>query len=361
VEERNDNKSSGSQNAAGLPSDWLAILPKKVAAAVKDIPLAELGRKMPDELARYLEKIRQKVGVDLEADISKAFSHLKNHSADEFQEGSIAKMRAQDGDMEAAILHDNPTFAATVPVALDRFNTHKSELIGSGVMIRICNRTFLLTAAHVADFKSEGAIMIPGRDGFMSPGGYYHTMNLPASGNRDDDKLDVAYVCLDNDCADNLHSDCRILGHQDLSLEIEPIRRGVYTFAGFPWRKGKVKDGAIETDFSTMSGSEVQKSEYEALGLNRTHHIVIRFNRERSFSERYKRVVVSPLPSGMSGGGVYAWSEEALKARPVRLPLFGIANEFVPDKDLLVATRLHVYIRCILHSYPELFTIVREG
>ncbi len=212
---RNDNEPTDGKKLVGFPPGWLAILPKKVAAAIKDISLDEAKKKLPAELARHFEKIRQKVGSDLEVDLARAFSHLKNRSADDFKEGSPGKIRATDGDIQGAILHDNPTFAATVPIALDRLSAQKAELIGSGVLIRICDRTFLLTAAHVADFKNEGSIMIPGEYGFTSPSGWYYTMNLPTSGNRDDDKLDVAYVCLDKNSEDNLHSSCRILDHED--------------------------------------------------------------------------------------------------------------------------------------------------
>jgi hypothetical protein len=59
----------------------------------------------------------------------------------------------------------------------------------------------------------------------------------------------------------------------------------------------------------------------------------------------------------MSGGGVYVWSEEAMKTWPVRLPLVGIANEFIPEKSLLIATRLHVYVGCIFHNEPDLAAI----
>ena len=81
--------------AEKFSADWLAIMPKKVAAAVKDIPLSEVRKKLPDELARYFEKIRQKMGADLEVDIGQAFSHLRNRSADDFKEGSTAKARAE--------------------------------------------------------------------------------------------------------------------------------------------------------------------------------------------------------------------------------------------------------------------------
>jgi hypothetical protein len=143
----------------------------------------------------------------------------------------------------------------------------------------------------------------------------------------------------------------------ELALYLKKVTKKV----GADWRKSKVKNGAIATDFKTITSAEIQRSEYEALGLNRSQHIVIQFNRKRVFQESRQLVEVFPSPSGMSGGGVYAWSEEALKAWPVRLPLVGIANEFIPDKGLLIATRLHVYIRGIHSFYPELFTVVKEG
>jgi hypothetical protein len=61
----------------------------------------------------------------------------------------------------------------------------------------------------------------------------------------------------------------------------------------------------------------------------------------------------------MSGGGIHVWNEEALKHRPVSLPLAGVATEYVADKDLLIGTRLRVFINCIFHEYPELATQAR--
>lgn len=353
VNDESDNKLK-TLRPEGFPDNWLAILPKKVAASIKNTSLAEVRKKLPDELAKHFKKLIKKYGKDIESDISQVFPHLAKRGPSDFSDGSIAQSLACKGFIDCAILHANPTFAATVPIAYERWNSNRSELIGSGVLIRIGNRTFLLTVAHVADFNSQGRLLIPGKDRFMSPGGLYSVMNLPPSGNRNDDKLDVAYVCLENESADNLHSDFKILDHQDLSLEEEPSRRMIYTFAGFPWRKSRSSAEAIGTVFNTMEGIEIQRHEYEALGRNRSQHIIVRFNRKRTFSDRLQRVVTAPLPNGLSGGGVYAWSEEALKNWPVRLPLVGIANTFMPDKCLLIATRLYVYFRCIFHSHPEL-------
>jgi hypothetical protein len=339
---RGSKKEFSENKNSAFPSDMLAMMPKKVAAAIRDVPLSVAREKLPEELALYLQKITQKLGTHLVSDISQTFSHLKNCGT----------------DFPSAVLHGNPTFAATLPIVLRRSDAEKSEQIGSGVVIKISGQTFLLTAAHVADFKSDGLLMIPGREEFFSPSGIYTTMNMPVSGSREDDKFDVAYICLDNNSASGLHSSCKILEHEDLYLGEDSPRRYFYTFIGFPWRKTKVKDGEIATDLTSMTSTEIHESEYAALGLNRSQHLVIQFNRKRTFSERNKRVETFPSPSGMSGGGVYMWSEDALKTQPIRLPLAGIANEFIPEKGLLIATRLRIYLRCIFHSHPELFKVI---
>ena len=353
----NGNKSSKDLDSDRFSPDFLATLPKKVAAAIKDIPVSEAQEKLPDELKLYYEKLRQKRGADFEKDILQAFNPLRSRSADDFPKGSNSELRAREGNILGAILLQNPTFKATVPVACERSNYRAPELIGSGVLLRIGDCVFLFTAAHIADFAGEGTLLIPGRDGFMPVNGFYSVGPMPPSGNRDDDNLDVAFVCLNTECAENLDAGRIIFEASDLSLEAEPKLRYIYSFAGYPWRKSRARQSAIETEFITIESSEIPKEQYEALGLARSKHIAIQFNRKRTFSELHRRVVVPPMPSGMSGGGVYAWSEDALKKWPVRLPLVGIANEYIPDKSLLIATRLNFYFRCIANVHPHLVSV----
>src|SRR5206468_8756036 len=96
--------------------------------------------------------------------------------------------------------NDNPTFSAVVPIILSPSDAKGPEVIGSGVLIRIINRTFLLTAAHATDQRTDGTLLIPGRKGFVEITGCFSAMRVPASGRRVDDRLDVAYYCLDDDC-----------------------------------------------------------------------------------------------------------------------------------------------------------------
>ena len=349
------NESTECQGTTGLTP--VLPLPKKAAASIKGVPSGVRGEDLPSELVRVLKKLVRNAGPEAVADYAQIYSPLRKRCAAEGKPGSLAEELGQYRKVLEDITSDNPTFSATVPIVLERGGTQWPELIASGVLIRIVNRTFLLTAAHVTDRQNEGTLLIPGQQSFIAVTGYFSSMSLPDSGYRADDKLDVAYFLLDGDCANNLHPRCKVLERRDVSLEADPPLRTQYTFAGYPWRKGRASKQGVETEFTTFTGGEAKESEYEALGLTRSLHIAIRFNRKRTISQRLGKMTTSPLPDGMSGGGVYAWSQEALKTWPVRLPLIGIATEFVPDRALLVATRLHVFVGCIFHNEPDLAAI----
>jgi hypothetical protein len=349
------NESTKCQGTSGLAPAF--PLPKKAAASIEGVPSGARGQDLPTEFARVLKKVVQKAGPEAVADCAQVYSPLQKRFAAEAKGGSLAGDLVKVRNLLDTITRDNPTFSATVPIVLERPGTQGPELIASGVLVRIIDRTFLLTAAHVTDRQDEGTLLIPGERGFIPANGFASAMRLPPSGRRADDKLDVAYYWLDRGCVDDLHPDCTVLERQDMSLEAEPPVHTDYTFAGYPWRKGRLSKGAVGTEFTTFTGGEANQSEYEALGLSRSLHIAIRFNRKRAYCQRTGRVTMSPLPDGISGGGVYAWSPEALRTSPVRLPLVGVATEFVPDRSLLVATRLHVFVGCIFHNEPDLAAI----
>lgn len=332
-------------------------LPRKAAKAITGVPAGVRGADLPSELLRVLKRVLQHTGPEVASDLAEALSPLQGRVTANPQ--SLADQFDQFHAVMDTVTAENPTFSSTVPIVLQRHDNRPPEPIASGVLIRIIDRTFLLTAAHVTDRKDEGDLMMPGRKGFMQVTGWFSSMRIPGSDKRADDKLDVAYYRLDDDCLNDLHTDCQILGRQDVCLEGEPRLHTMYTFAGYPWRRCKVKKGSIATDFTTATSAEAKTSVYEQLGLSRSRHIIISFNRKRTYSQRLGRMVTSCSPEGMSGGGVYVWSKEALARWPVRLPLAGIATEFIPDRSLLIATRLHVFINCIFHNQPDLAAIAR--
>lgn len=338
-------------SSASLP------LPKDAANSVRDATVEDVREKPPAAFSRALTKTLRNLGTDITEDYSHIFAALQDRFAKRFENCSVVEAFAQVDNIFTSILDANPSFAATIPIACQNHVSGNTELIASGVLVKIVDRHFLFTAAHVINRIGKDILLIPGREGFMSVEGVRSATRPPAHGCHLDDKLDIGFVCLNRECVSKLDPRCRALGLFEVSLESEPPRRTTYTVAGYPWRKGRVKKQSIETGFTTLSGVEAKAGEYEELGLSPSHHIVIRFHKKRVFSSRLKRVITSPLPSGMSGGGIYAWSEAALREWPVRLPLVGIINEFIPDKSVLIGTRLCNYVRYVFQKQPDLAAI----
>ena len=126
-------------------------LPKKIAFAATQTTFG--GEHKPsDEVARFFQKIIRKEGDDM-ADRARVYAPLRERFIESFKGGSFADAYAQFQKMFGEITSQNPSFTATVPIVLDNCGGRELGMIGSGVLLRICNRAFLLTAAHVADVK----------------------------------------------------------------------------------------------------------------------------------------------------------------------------------------------------------------
>jgi hypothetical protein len=130
-----------------------------------------------------------------------------------------------------------------------------------------------------------------------------------------------------------------------------------YSVAGYPWRKAEREGKEITTPLSSWGGLEATSREYERNAFNRKEHIAVRFHRERIIHLGRLEQEVAPMPQGMSGGGIYAWDESAFRASPPCARLAGIAHTFIPHANLIIGTRLHVYMSVLFHAYPNLFEI----
>jgi len=71
-----------------------------------------------------------------------------------------------------------------------------------------------------------------------------------------------------------------------------------------------------------------------------------------------------PLPEGMSGGGVFAWSKELPKLSALAQPKLGaIVTEYNQSHNVFIATRLACYLTAIKKNEPSLpiFSIPRPN
>lgn len=156
-------------------------------------------------------------------------------------------------------------------------------------------------------------------------------MRLPISGTRIDDKLDVAHMCLDKECANEIHPDFSKLDRDDVPFDRYDSRIE-YSAAGYPWRKAKKDGQSVSAPLSSWGGLEATQAHYDRSGFNRKEHIVLRFDRRRMIHLGKLEQQVAPFPDGMSGGGIYAWDDSAFQSSPPHAKLAGIIISLKPMK-----------------------------
>jgi len=122
-----------------------------------------------------------------------------------------------------------------------RYENDIVEQIGSGVLLRIKDKMFLLTAAHVSDWSEKGDLCIPTKNGIQAIAGYFASILSPMGLRRSKDKIDMFYFQLDNSLVKNMHEDFKPLHRNECWLTDNTLPDDLYTFSGFPLNKSKKK------------------------------------------------------------------------------------------------------------------------
>jgi len=154
--------------------------------------------------------------------------------------------------------------------------------------------------------------------------------------------MDMGFVWLGS--ADQAFFDPRTrpLQEEDIALDVRSLDGpNMYTFVGYPWRKTETQGQDLIAGLERFSGIGQDSRVLERQGLNSAQHIAISFHRGKSTHGGSQRKM-APLPHGISGGGIFAWSKapKGIRPMPVGLRLVGIAHTWLEAECLLVGTRI---------------------
>ncbi len=227
--------------------------------------------------------------------------------------------------------------------------------IGSGVLLKVAEAHFLLTAAHVTDERQTHTLLVPAQGGFVNLFGLFLESKLSSSGSRNDDKLDVAVVRLSDGLVSRLHDRLLFLDHEDCDLADVTQSGDSYTIIGYPARKSGMDGNSVFTDEFSLSGEGVADGRIEQLGLDVRRHVIVQFRKNRSV--HYSTMLKSqpPHPEGMSGGGIFAWSKELPRLSALAQPrLVGILTEYHEQKNIFLGSRLSAHLMAIHRNDPSL-------
>ncbi len=235
-----------------------------------------------------------------------------------------------------------------------------TEQFGSGVLVRISDHHFLLSAAHVLDSFKSHTILIPGREHLIEIFGKYSVTNLPAEG-RDKDEIDFGYFHFKNGQEEEIHDSLLFLDEADCNAMDVTNDGDAYTVIGYPADLSELTGGKASTEITRITCSGVMDHRYEKLGLKADEHLLLQYRMKKGISQRTLTPGIKFDFGGISGGGVFAWSKSLPDSRALDQPyLVGMVTTYSPHHNVFQVTRLGSVLRGIQKEFPHLPIVKTE-
>ena len=213
---------------------------------------------------------------------------------------------------------------------------------GSGILLNIAEKYFIVTAAHVFSEQSEKLYVIASEEA-ISLGGMLYTTPIPKFGSRLDDKIDLAIIEIEGDIATKIKTEYKFIELNDILLGhgMDPDSR--YLAIGYPLTKTKKIWGKNELKAKPFAAvlKVAENFHYKKFKFSFNSHIAIEFNSE-IVSENNLKTHLSPSLEGISGGGLWYLPDFLEKDSNYTKKLIGITIELVngPTNKVIVATRI---------------------
>ncbi|MBA4191777.1 MAG: hypothetical protein C0467_27675 [Planctomycetaceae bacterium] len=250
---------------------------------------------------------------------------------------------------------------STIPIF--RLENDLPVPLGSGVLLQIANKHFIVSAAHVLDFMAfrNTLCFIPSRAErgnpiplsnvgiLVSPIPPNRTRDDPRM--RDDDKFDVGVCELTPEILAQMTSDYRFMHLFDVDVTVPPSI-GLYMVMGYPFELRKISNegrsvSATNLRFVTALCEPDSAEPQWSLRLQYP-------SKRDSF--------VAPYPGGMSGCGIWRFAEQS---RPSKLwkkedvKLVGIQHSYNSQGRFVRGTSFSAVLSLIGMQWPDLQPAIR--
>lgn len=211
---------------------------------------------------------------------------------------------------------------------------------GSGVLVEIKDEVVLLTASHVTDGVSDNDQLY-----FRIHGGYVSCVGgLQETDISIDETIDLAYVILDREVAENLRKGYRILPVSKIRRHNELLDAGQYCVIGFPEKNQKVESGVLRTGASIFILEPSSDKVYRYYGFEKRACYILDL---KGKGKDFKTGEISKIDTnvyGMSGCGLWLMLVEQVgEEYNVDYRLIGVMTEFRKGKyHCLIGNRIEL-------------------
>jgi len=229
------------------------------------------------------------------------------------------------------------------------------------VLIRIGDRRFLLTAAHVLDKAHDGPLHFGLPIGYVEVSGVSKITAVPSAG-READHVDLAFVAIDEHVAKLLADSFAFLPITYIDVMDEGKEGTPYIVNGCPWKKVRKDGRTFRPNIYELKLTGRKHQEYPSMELARETHIAMEFD-PKKMTNGLDRRVEAPKLNGVSGGPVWkAVRVDEQNKKPVLTKrLAGIVIEHRKERRTLVATRVAGVLAGIAHPFPHLAQAIPQN
>lgn len=221
-----------------------------------------------------------------------------------------------------------------VPIYIKNEETSKNEFNGTGVLLIVEKRLFLLTATHVVEHARPENINLAGKNEFVNlypiKAGYHYT-------NPDEKNTDISIFELLNDLNLSLSKQYKYLTEDDLLFEKLPEElKNNFGLSGFPGTYVKKLNPKLKKPKhkATLLHIPTERSNfklYNKLGYTSPDHLIFEFPK-RSLKPIVGNEYRTMNPKGMSGGAAWYIPYQELKnGEKIQIYLIGILIENIVD------------------------------
>ena len=262
----------------------------------------------------------------------------------------------QEKEMIVSAASGEDTFEALRPYVVPIFSPDdqgRIQVEGSGVLLRVSDENFLLTAAHVLDSATGSSRENTGKALYLPIRREPWELDLatdcfrsvPPEGDRRLDTLDVGLLRLRSAIAKGL-SDGGYLWLVPANLELtevdRPSYRALYGFMGYPNSQSRrnPKRKTLRRRCYQFSNTPLTPGQVTAKDLRPEAHIALPVEKRKGL----------PRLEGMSGGAV--WSLRGHLRHGPRLAAISIENR--TNQQILVGVRVKFFVAALIERFPEL-------
>lgn len=215
----------------------------------------------------------------------------------------------------------------------------RRELFASGVFFQHHGRHFVMSAAHALVELRARRVWVGGETTIVQlTGPFFHT-GQPGQVDFDNDSFDVGFVPLDREQVSALTDVAYV---SDNAVEQGPSSSSKTHYLAVGFISGDFRPsasrGEVTVKVTGIMAVETTNESYAQRGVTRDTHLLLSFDRLRTFAENGQ--AATPRIMGMSGCGV--WRRGVLPFRDTLAALLTEHHE--RGRNFIVATRLSVII-----------------